>query len=135
VRSIKGWFTQKGKICHHYSPSSCSKPVWISFFYWTHKKIFWRMLVTRQLRLLDWPLPNLTCNILVTSSSFILLVDSATHPHFDMFPKRRTSWKSILIPWKQRVLTYTSLVDTQPGNRFWIPVLSVWLLLSDMVWR
>ncbi len=32
-----------------YSPSSCSKPVWISLFCWTQKKIFWRMLVTKQL--------------------------------------------------------------------------------------
>jgi len=29
-------------------PSSCSKPLWVSFFCWT-QKIIWRMLVTRQL--------------------------------------------------------------------------------------
>ena len=29
-----------------YSPSSCFKPVCISFFCWTQKKIFWRMSVT-----------------------------------------------------------------------------------------
>ncbi len=31
------------------SPSCCSKPVWVSFFSWAQKKIFWRMLVTKQL--------------------------------------------------------------------------------------
>ncbi len=30
-------------------PSNCSKPVWLSFSCWTKKKIFWRMLVTKQL--------------------------------------------------------------------------------------
>ncbi len=28
---------------------SCPKPVWASFLCWTQKKIFWRMLVTKQL--------------------------------------------------------------------------------------
>jgi len=32
-----------------YSPSRSSKPVWISFFWWTLGKIFWRMSATRQL--------------------------------------------------------------------------------------
>ncbi len=32
-----------------YSPSSCSKPVWVSFFCWAQNKLVWRMLVTRQL--------------------------------------------------------------------------------------
>ncbi len=32
-----------------YSPSCCSKPVWVSFFCWTQNMIFWRMLVTKQL--------------------------------------------------------------------------------------
>jgi len=32
-----------------YSASCCFKPVWIPFFCWTQKKIFWRMSVTRQL--------------------------------------------------------------------------------------
>ncbi len=27
-----------------YSPSSCSDPLWISYFCWTQKKIFWRIL-------------------------------------------------------------------------------------------
>ncbi len=31
--------------------SSCSKPVWISFSWWTQKMIFWRMLVTKQMML------------------------------------------------------------------------------------
>ncbi len=30
-------------------PSCWYKPVWISLFYWTQKKILWRMLVTKQL--------------------------------------------------------------------------------------
>ncbi len=30
-----------------YSPSSSSKPVWISLFWWTQRKIFWRKFVTR----------------------------------------------------------------------------------------
>ncbi len=30
-----------------YSPSSSSKPVWISLFCWTQRKIFWRKFVTR----------------------------------------------------------------------------------------
>ncbi len=32
-----------------YSQSSCSKPAWDSFFCWTQKKIFWRMVVTKKL--------------------------------------------------------------------------------------
>ncbi len=32
-----------------YSPSTCSKPVWGSFLCWAQNKIFWRMLVTKQL--------------------------------------------------------------------------------------
>jgi len=32
-----------------YSPSSCSKPLWVSYFCWTKKKIFWRILVIKQL--------------------------------------------------------------------------------------
>ncbi len=31
-----------------YSLSCCSKPVWVSFLCWTLKKIFWRMLVIKQ---------------------------------------------------------------------------------------
>ncbi len=31
-----------------YSPSSSSKPVWISLFCWTQRKIFWRMWETEQ---------------------------------------------------------------------------------------
>jgi len=37
----------KGTIM--YSPSCCSKFVWVSFFCWTQNKIFWRMLANRQL--------------------------------------------------------------------------------------
>ncbi len=32
-----------------YSSYTCSKPVWVYFFCWTQKKIFWRLLVTKQL--------------------------------------------------------------------------------------
>ncbi len=35
------------------SPSRFSKPVWISFF-WTQRKIFWRMLETKQLMVVDF---------------------------------------------------------------------------------
>ncbi len=31
-----------------YSPTSSSKPVWMSLFCWTQRKIFWRMWVTEQ---------------------------------------------------------------------------------------
>jgi len=31
-----------------YSPSTGFKPVWISIFCWTQRKIFWRMSITRQ---------------------------------------------------------------------------------------
>ncbi len=31
-----------------YSPSSSSKPVWMSLFCWTQRKIFWRMWETEQ---------------------------------------------------------------------------------------
>ncbi len=31
-----------------YLSSSSSKPVWVSFFCWAQRKIFWRMLVTKQ---------------------------------------------------------------------------------------
>ncbi len=37
------------KMAIIYSPSSCSKPVWVSFPCWAQKMIFWRMLVTKQL--------------------------------------------------------------------------------------
>ncbi len=37
------------KIFIIYSPSWCSKPVRVSFLCWTQKKIFWRMLVIKQL--------------------------------------------------------------------------------------
>ncbi len=30
-----------------YSPSSCSIPVWVSFFCWTQNKIFWKMWATK----------------------------------------------------------------------------------------
>jgi len=32
-----------------YSPSSCYKPVWVSFFCWGQRKIFWRTIGTKQL--------------------------------------------------------------------------------------
>ncbi len=32
-----------------FSPSNCYKPVRLSVLYWTQKKIFWRMLVNKQL--------------------------------------------------------------------------------------
>jgi len=44
---VKGIVQPKMKIS--YSPSSCFKPVWVSFFCWTQKKIFWRMSVIKQL--------------------------------------------------------------------------------------
>jgi len=31
-----------------YTPSSCCKPVWVSFFCWTQRKIFWRTIGTKQ---------------------------------------------------------------------------------------
>jgi len=37
--------TQLGRV----KAICCSKPVWIYFFCWTLKKIFWRMSLTRQL--------------------------------------------------------------------------------------
>ncbi len=36
------------KIVIIYSPSSSSKPVWMSLFCWTQRKIFWRMWETEQ---------------------------------------------------------------------------------------
>jgi len=30
-----------------YSPSSCCKPVWVSFFCWTQRKVFWRTIRTK----------------------------------------------------------------------------------------
>ncbi len=36
--------------CVIYSPSSCSEPVWVSFFCWARMKIFWRMLENKQLQ-------------------------------------------------------------------------------------
>ncbi len=37
------------KLIIIHSPSSCSKHVWVSIFYWTQKKIFWRMLLIKYL--------------------------------------------------------------------------------------
>ncbi len=45
---VLGYLIQKGKFCHHYSPLSCTEPVWVSFNCWTRKKIFLRMFVTKQ---------------------------------------------------------------------------------------
>ncbi len=52
--SLKGIVQPKMRILALFTliPSSCSKPVWIYFFYcfcWAQKKTFWRMLVTKQL--------------------------------------------------------------------------------------
>ncbi len=44
--SLKGTVLPKIII---YSPSGYYKPVWVSFFCWTQKKIFWRIWVTKQL--------------------------------------------------------------------------------------
>jgi len=47
---IAYWLSPKNEnVVIIYSPSCCSKLVWLSFFGWTKKKIFWRMLVTTQL--------------------------------------------------------------------------------------
>ncbi len=48
VNYNKGKVHPKMKIVI-FSPSICSKPVWISFSCWMQKKIFWRMFVTKQL--------------------------------------------------------------------------------------
>ncbi len=32
-----------------FSPSSCSRPVGVSYFCWTQKMIFWRMLLAKKL--------------------------------------------------------------------------------------
>ncbi len=45
VFQLKGQFTQKWKFCHLLT--SCSKPVWVSFYCWTQKKTFTKMLVTK----------------------------------------------------------------------------------------
>jgi len=36
-------------IVHPFIIYSPSKPIWISFFCWTQKKIFWRIWFTKQL--------------------------------------------------------------------------------------
>ncbi len=41
------------KIVILYSPSSCFTPEFLYFFCWTQKKIFWRMLVIKQLAAID----------------------------------------------------------------------------------
>jgi len=49
-RGLKGIVHPKMKMSVIiYSPSSCSKPEWISFFCWTQEKKFWRIRVTKQL--------------------------------------------------------------------------------------
>ncbi len=45
--SLKGIVHPKMKIVIIYSPSSRSKPVWMSLFCRTQRKIFWRKFVTR----------------------------------------------------------------------------------------
>ncbi len=42
---LKGSFTQNGNSVIIYSPSCCSKPLWLTFFCRTQRKIFWWMLV------------------------------------------------------------------------------------------
>lgn len=44
---LKGWLTQKWKKCCHFSQYTCCKPV--IFFGQIQKKIFWRILATKQL--------------------------------------------------------------------------------------
>ncbi len=46
IAFLKGQFTQKWKICHLYSASSSSSPVWMCLFCWTQRKIFWRKFVS-----------------------------------------------------------------------------------------
>ncbi len=45
--SLKGTVHPKMKFCHYYSPSSSSKPAWMSLFYRIQRKIFWRKFVIR----------------------------------------------------------------------------------------
>jgi len=48
--SVKGIVHPKINIRPSFTyPSFCFKRLWVSFFRWTPKEIFWRMLVTRQL--------------------------------------------------------------------------------------
>ncbi len=49
IQLLKGIVHPKKESCIIiYSLSCCSKPVWVSFLCWTLKKIFWRMLVIKQ---------------------------------------------------------------------------------------
>ncbi len=45
ITFLKAILHTKMRIVMIYLSSSCSKPVWIDFFQWTQKKIFWRMLL------------------------------------------------------------------------------------------
>jgi len=49
THSLKGYSTQNENSVISYSPSSCCKPVWVSFFCWTQRKIFWRKSGTKRL--------------------------------------------------------------------------------------
>ncbi len=44
---LKGQFTQKLNSVIIYSPSSSSKPIWMSLFCRTQRRIFWREFVAR----------------------------------------------------------------------------------------
>ncbi len=48
VTFFKGIVHPKMKNSVIYSPSSSSKPLWMSLFCWTQRKIFWRMWETEQ---------------------------------------------------------------------------------------
>ncbi len=45
---VKGIVHTKNENSVIYSPSSSSKPLWMSLFCWTQRKIFWRMWETEQ---------------------------------------------------------------------------------------
>ncbi len=60
---LKGSFTQNGNSVIIYSPSCCSKPLWLTFFCRTQRKIFWWMLVIEHFRSIDQTKKNLQASL------------------------------------------------------------------------
>ncbi len=63
-----------------YSPSSCSKPEWVSFFCWTQKKIFWSILVPNSWR---WPLTSIVFSSMPLKS--MATVKCSVNPHYSQY--------------------------------------------------
>ncbi len=77
-----------------YSPSCCSKPVWISFFCWSQNTIFWGILVIKQLTSIVFSIlwkSMATVNYMVSNSHFIFSLHNRTKKLLQVWNNLRLS--------------------------------------------